>query len=154
SALTHYRKGEIDPAAGDCEVVLRRPEANHFWAQYVGALCNLRQQQWSVAIVRLNACLEKQANAPWLLMHRALAQAGAGKLVAAEADFAQALAGSTAAAFRAEVMTNRSVMWMQQQRWTDAEADLRQAIQLQPQAYQGYVNLAKVYQEQDKRDAA
>ena len=153
AALQHFRKGEFDLATADCERVLQR-EPNDFWTQYVSALCNLQQKQWSVALVRLEACLEKRPNSPWLLMHRALAHAGAKNFSAAEADFERVLRDAPSPSFRAIVLTNRSTVWIQQQRWTDAEHDLLQAIELRPKAYQGYVNLAMVYQQQGKRAEA
>jgi tetratricopeptide (TPR) repeat protein len=153
SALEHYRKGRIDDAEADCERIFQK-EPNHFWAQFVASLCNLRRQQWSVAVVRLNACLEKQPDTPWLLMHRALAHAGAGRFDAADADFRNALAGSTDDAFRALVLTNRSVVAMQRERWADAERDLREVIVLAPKGFEGHVNLALAYQKQAKHDAA
>jgi tetratricopeptide (TPR) repeat protein/tRNA A-37 threonylcarbamoyl transferase component Bud32 len=153
SALEHYGKGRIDEAEADCERIFQK-EPNHFWAQFVASLCNLRRQQWSVAVVRLNACLEKQPDTPWLLMHRALAHAGAERFDAAEADFRKALDGASDDAFRAMVLTNRSVVSMQRKHWADAERDLREVIVLAPKGYEGHVNLALAYKKQGKHDAA
>ncbi len=149
AALDHYRKGQIVEAAVACDRVFQR-EANHFWAQYVAALCHLRQQQWGLALVRLNGCLEKRSDSSWLLMHRALAHAGAGNLPAAEADFHRVLDNLAEPALRALVLTNRSFVWVQQKRWADAERDLVQAIELEPKAPQGHLNLAFVYENQGK----
>ncbi len=153
SALEHYRKGQIDQAEAACQRIAQQ-EPNHFWTQYVGALCNLRRQQWSVAIARLNACVDRRRDSAWLLMYRALAHAGAGDLPSAEADFKQALDRAGDPALRAVVLINRSSVWFKRKRWPDAEADLLQAIALQPRAYQGHANLATVYQSQRKYDKA
>ena len=181
SALNHYRKGEIQDAAADCEQVFNK-ESDHFWTKYVAALCDLRQKNWGVAIVRLSTCLEMWPESPWLLMHRALAHAGAAhakeletaqavargataladslhksaanSLRASSDDFDAAMRTETNDAFRAELLTNRSFIWIQRKRWPEAEADLTQAIALRPTAYQGHVNLALVYQKQAKRAEA
>src|SRR5262249_28141570 len=87
-------------------------------------------------------------------MHRALALVELGKYTDAEQDFQHALEGAADPAFRAVVLTNRSVGRLRQKQWTEAEQDLQQAIELQPGAYQGHVNLARAYQAQHKLDAA
>ena len=181
SALHHYRKGEIKDAAADCEKVFKK-EPEHFWTKYVASLCDLRQENWGVAIVRLSTCLEMQPESPWLLMHRALAHAGAAhakeleaaqevsrgaqvaadnlrnsaaeSLRAAMTDFDAAMRVEANDALRADVLTNRSFVWIQLKRWRDAEDDLKETLKLRPQSYQGHVNLALVYQKQAKRAEA
>jgi tetratricopeptide (TPR) repeat protein len=149
-ALSQYRTGQLDQAAANCAWVLQR-EPGHFWAQYVAALCNLRKKEWIAAEVRLNACLEKRRDEPWLLMHRALARAGAGNLALADADFALALNGREDPHFRADVLTNRAYVWAEMKRWSDAERDLLQAIELQPTDSRRYTTLAFAYQNQHKQ---
>jgi serine/threonine protein kinase/tetratricopeptide (TPR) repeat protein len=153
SALGQYRNSQLDQAAANCAWVLQR-EPGHFWAQYVAALCNLRKKEWIAAEARLNACLEKRRDEPLLLMHRALARAGAGNLALAEADFALVLQGREDPNYRAEVLTNRAYMWTELKRWPDAERDLLQAIELQPADPRRYATLAVAYQNQHKREDA
>ena len=181
SALNHYRKDEIKDAAADCEQVFTK-DPEHFWTKYVASLCDLRKKDWGVAIVRLSTCLVMRPESPELLMHRALAHAGAAdakgleaaqavargaraaadslrqsaadSLRAATTDFDAALRVQTDDALRADVLINRSFVWKQLKRWRDAEDDLNNAIQLQPRAYQGHVSLAQVYQMQAKHAEA
>src|SRR5262249_15924582 len=56
--------------------------------------------------------------------------------------FARALEPSSDPALRAAALTIRSPMRRQQGQPDDAERDLREAIALQPEVYQGYRNLA------------
>ncbi len=149
TALDHYRKGEVDQAAADCERVFQQ-EPNHFWAQYVASLCNLQKKDWPLALVRLNACLEQRPDDPWLLMHRALAYAGAAKLDQASADFDKALGRSDDPAFRADLLTNRAFLWMRLGRWSDAEQDLLKAIDPRAKDPRLLAALAGVYQNLDR----
>jgi tetratricopeptide (TPR) repeat protein len=72
----------------------------------------------------------------------------------AEADFAQALAGSSDPALRALTLINCSVLREQQKRLNDAERDLREAIDLQPKVYQSYQILADLLKHRNDRAGA
>ena len=140
-ALTSYRANDITEASVACARVLRL-RSDHFWAQYVQALCYLRQQRWGEAEVALNVCLGQRPKFAWLLPLLGIAHTELKQYAAAEADFAQTLADSSDPVLRALALTNRCVLRQRQGRSDDAERDLRQAIDLQPKAYQGYRNLA------------
>jgi tetratricopeptide (TPR) repeat protein len=168
--LKSYREGRLKEAATSCEEVLRL-EPDHLWGQYLKALCNLRAKRWGEAKVGLTAVLARSQRSPWPLMLRGIAhggllaerlKAGAGakepaglqEFIDAEADFARALQEAADPALRAAVLTNRSAVRLQVQRWQDARTDLLKAIDLQPKAYQGYVNLAQAHQSRGELDAA
>jgi tetratricopeptide (TPR) repeat protein/tRNA A-37 threonylcarbamoyl transferase component Bud32 len=85
SALDHYRKGELNEAAGKCGDILHPevkdpkrplPEPN-FWAEYILSLCHMRRHLWNEAIVHLSACLHMRPTSGTLHMHRALAHVSA-----------------------------------------------------------------------------
>jgi tetratricopeptide (TPR) repeat protein len=149
-ALTSYRADRVTEAKVACvRALLLRP--NHFWGQYLQALCNLRQKRWGEAEVGLNVCLGQRPKFIWLFPLLGAAHTGLGRSDDAEADFAQALAGSSDPALRALTLINRSVLRVQQKRPNDAERDLRQAIDLQPKVYQSYQILADLLKHRNDR---
>jgi tetratricopeptide (TPR) repeat protein len=139
-ALASYRANRIPEASVSCAQVLHL-RSDHFWAQYLQALCFLRQQRWGEAEVGLNVCRGRRPDFAWLWPLLGVAHTGLRKYAAAETDFAQALEAPDPA-LRALALTNRSVLRQRQGRPGDAERDLRQAIDLQPKVYQGYISLA------------
>jgi tetratricopeptide (TPR) repeat protein len=151
-AMEAYHQGDVGQALALCEGIPGQ-DALAFWAQYIKALCQLRQKQWLASRFGFDRCLDRRPDSPWLLMHRAVARIELHEYAGAEADFTAALAAADPAS-RALVLTNRSVLRIRQKRWDDAERDLREAIHLDPGAYQGMVNLARAYQAQHKLDAA
>jgi len=161
-ALEYYWAEKWDDASAECARALQcRPE--HFWGQYLRALCCLRGHRWADAEFGLSVCLG-QRDDPWLLNLRGLAYGEHKKYDEAEADFARALGASKDPALRAFVLITRSGMRLQQKdrrddaerhrRRDDAERDLREAIALQPESYQGYVNLAYALEDRGDRDGA
>jgi tetratricopeptide (TPR) repeat protein len=140
-ALTSYRANRITESSVACARVLRL-RSDHFWAQYIQALCYLRQQRWGEAEVALNVCLGQRPKFAWLFPLLGIAHTELKQYAVAESDFSEALAGSSDPILRALVLTNRCVLRQRQRRLDDAERDLRQAIDLQPKVYQGYLNLA------------
>src|SRR5262249_21688012 len=64
---------------------------------------------------------------------------------AAEDKFRLALEKAYTKPLRATVLTSRSTVRIRAGRWEDARRDLLEAIELQPKAYHGYVNLAQAY---------
>jgi tetratricopeptide (TPR) repeat protein len=151
-ALASYRVNRITEASVACAKVLQlRPD--HFWAQYLQALCFLRQQRWGEAEVGLNICRGRRPEFAWLWPLLGVAHTGLRQHAAAEADFARALEASDPA-LRALALTNRSVLRQRQGRPGDAERDLRQAIDLQPKVDQSYINLADLLKRRGDRDGA
>jgi serine/threonine protein kinase/tetratricopeptide (TPR) repeat protein len=154
TALEHYAQEQLEPAATACAAALRL-QANHFWAQYLRALCRLRARRWAEAEAGLGACLSQ---APpglfWPRLFHASALLELGRYDEADKDFAAALAQAHDPLGRYAVLTNRAVLRLRQQRWQQAEADLFEAIAVQPDAYQAYVNLAEVNRRRRRLGAA
>jgi serine/threonine protein kinase/tetratricopeptide (TPR) repeat protein len=144
SALASWQRGQLSQCAHACEEVLRL-QPDHFWAQYLHALCRLKARHWEEGKVGLTACLAQRHDLLWPRLFRATAEGELGEAEAAEKDFAQVLTQASDPLARYVVLTNRGAFWVRQKRWNEALADLGQAIQLRPDAYQAYVNLAQVY---------
>ena len=73
-----YRREQFDLAVKEFEQVLER-QPGHFWAQYLGALCLLRQQRPAEARALFSACLAERSDFVWLYLLARLRSAGAAK---------------------------------------------------------------------------
>jgi tetratricopeptide (TPR) repeat protein len=155
SALDEYRQGRFAQAVRACDVLLQR-DVDHFGAQYLRALCRMRETKWAEARIGLTACLSRRPDFYWARLLRAVATSkGKEGFDLAEADFNEALAQAAADPLaRWTVLNNRAVMWAQRKQWDKAIADLKEGIPLQPDAYQGYLNLALAYQGRKDWEAA
>jgi tetratricopeptide (TPR) repeat protein len=153
SALESWRQGQFDQSAHACEKALRL-QPDHFWAQYLHALCRLKARRWAEGKAGLTACLSRRHDLLWPRLHRAYAEGELGETEAAEQDFALALDQAPDPLARYIVLTDRSAHWIRRGRWDEALADLGQAIKLRPDAYQPCVNLAQVHRGRKDYDAA
>jgi tetratricopeptide (TPR) repeat protein len=140
-ALEHYHAGRVPESSAACTRVLQLP-GDHFWAQYIQALCYLLEKRWGEAEVVLNVCQHQRPDFEWLFPLLGIAHVGLQKYSQARSDFDRALQPSSAPALRAAALSSRSNMRRIQGRLQDAEDDLREAIRLQPNAYQGHALLA------------
>jgi tetratricopeptide (TPR) repeat protein len=152
-ALTSYRANRVTEASVACAKTLRL-RSDHFWAQYLLAMCYLRQHRWGEAEVALNVCLGQRPKFAWLLPSLGLAHTELQQYDAAEADFAGALSSSSDPVLRALALTNRSHLLQRRARPDAAERHLREAIDLQPRVYQGYRNLADLLKRRGDRAGA
>ena len=148
-----YRREKFDEAIKEIDQVLER-KPGHFWAQYLNALCLLRQGRPAEARVLLSACLAQRSDFVWLYLLRGYAQSELQAWSAADADFAKALALPLDENARYVLLVDRGVMRVRQERFNDAITDLKGAIALKPRAYQAYVNLALAYRGLSRRDQA
>jgi serine/threonine protein kinase/Tfp pilus assembly protein PilF len=158
AALDAYGQGRLEQASRACDLALHR-EPDHFWAQYLRALCDLRAGKWEGAKVRLSACLSRRPGFFWALLFQATAEGELGasdprEYRAAEEDFADALRQAVDPLARSVVLTNRGALWVRRQRWDEAVQDLQEAIRLRPDAYQAYANLARAHEGREDWAAA
>jgi hypothetical protein len=79
-----------------------RLRSDHFWAQYLQAVCYLRQKRWGEAEVGLNVCLGQRPKFAWLLPLLGAAHTGLMQHDAAEDDLivANSLDNSIQVAFQ------------------------------------------------------
>jgi tetratricopeptide (TPR) repeat protein len=150
TALDSYRQENFARAAEACDGVLRRKH-DHFWAQYLAALCSLKTGDWKDARTGMIACLGREPRLYWAWLQLATAEGQLGQFDAAENDFAEALRQTDDPVAHFVALTNRGAMWVQRRRWPEAEADLSRAIDLQRKAPEGYLNLAQMYRQREKQ---
>jgi serine/threonine protein kinase/predicted Zn-dependent protease len=148
-----YRREQFDEAIKAFDHVLER-KPGHFWAQYLGALCLLRQQRPSEARALLSACLAERSDFVWLYLLRGFAQQELQAYGAADSDFQKASELPLDENARYVLLVNRGVLRLRTDRITEAISDIKAAINLKPKAYQAFVNLAQAYRRQNKPDLA
>jgi serine/threonine protein kinase/predicted Zn-dependent protease len=148
-----YRRERFDEANKEFDRVLER-KPGHFWAQYLNALCLLRQQRPAEARALLGACLAQRADFVWLYLLRGFAQEELQAWAAADADFQKAAQMPLDDNARYVMLVHRGVLRVRTDRTDAAIADLKAAIKLKPKAYQAYVNLAQAYRRLDRREPA
>jgi tetratricopeptide (TPR) repeat protein len=165
-----YRRKDLDQAIAHFQSALRR-QPDHFWAQYLLAVCYLNTRRPARAEVSLTACqrlrhARHQDDFEWIYILRGYAygELGAGALkagrpavaalhfAAAKEDFAKAETAFTLRpGARYNLLVNRGVTRVQQKsQYAAGVRDLRRATQLNPKQYHAYLNLAEAYQ--DRRD--
>ena len=102
----------------------------------------------------LSACLAQRSDFVWLYLLRGFAQEELQAWGAADSDFQKAAQMPLDDNARYVLFVNRGVLRVRQERFEDAIADLKAAIERKPKAYQAYVNLAQAYRRLSKLDLA
>jgi eukaryotic-like serine/threonine-protein kinase len=148
-----YRREKFGEAIKEFDQVLER-KPGHFWAQYLNAICLLRQGRPAEARALLSACLADRSDFVWLYLLRGFAQEELQAWAAADADFQKASQLPLDENAHYVLSVNRGVLRVRQERFEDAIADLKAAIMRKPKAYQAYVNLAQAYRRLGKMDLA
>jgi tetratricopeptide (TPR) repeat protein/tRNA A-37 threonylcarbamoyl transferase component Bud32 len=162
TAFDHYLVGveryhEGPEAALPSFLEALRLKPGDFWARYFLALCHVRLRKLELARDNLTPCLARQRKVVWVYLLRGFTQGQLGDSVAAEEDFAQALAileqePNPEAAYA--LYNNRAVLRIGTKKYTEAIADLKKAIELCPEQYQAHATLAQAYLQQGNPDAA
>ena len=74
-----YRREKFGEAIKEFDQVLER-KPGHFWAQYLNAICLLRQERPAEARALLSACLAQRSDFVWLYLLAGLRSAGTAGL--------------------------------------------------------------------------
>ncbi len=148
-----YRREKFGDAIKEFDQVLER-KPGHFWAQYLNAICLLRQGRPAEARALLSACLADRPDFVWLYLLRGFAQEELQAWAAADADFQKASQLPLDDNAHYVLFVNRGVLRVRQERFEDAITDLESAIKRKPRAYQAYANLAQAYRRLGKMDLA
>ena len=148
-----YRREKFGEAIKEFDQVLER-KPGHFWAQYLNAICLLRQGRPAEARTLLSACLADALRFCLALSAAGLRSRGAASVGAADSDFQKASQLPLDDNAHYVLSVNRGVLRVRQERFEDAVTDLKSAIERKPKAYQAYVNLAQAYRRLGKMDLA
>ncbi len=148
-----YRREQFAQAITEFDLVLER-KPGHFWAQYLNALCLLRQQRPAEAKVLLSSCLAQRSDFVWLYLFRGFAHQELRAWDAARADFDKAAQMPLDDNARYVLFVSRGVLGIRTDKLDLAVKDLDAAIKLRPTGYQAFANLAQVYRRQQKPELA
>lgn len=149
----HYRRGDLDRAILALDKALGQ-QSNHFPAQYLLAVCYLKEHRLTEAKVSLNACVTLRSDLIWVYLLRGHVHSELNDFESATKDFETALNRSTTEAERYGVFLHRGTMYLKQEKFAEAAADFGQAIKLQPEWYPAYVNQARAAQKQGNLEDA
>jgi tetratricopeptide (TPR) repeat protein len=151
------RQGRLTEAEGHFQMALYQ-QPGHFWARYFQAVCFLRQKRFLEAKVALTDCLRPDFIWPRILLGFTHGQLG--KFDLAEKDFDEAgvslkqqpdLDKEARKETHYAILVNRGAVRARTRgKLAEAEGDLREAIRLDPNGYQAYLNLAGLYQGQKR----
>jgi tetratricopeptide (TPR) repeat protein/tRNA A-37 threonylcarbamoyl transferase component Bud32 len=144
------QEGVVPEAIVALDNALHR-QPGHFWVQYLLAVAHLRSGQPDVAVAYLNACLNAKPESPLVYLVRGFVNGERAHFQAAEDDFRnvqRALDHDPDRWIRYGLYVNRGAMRVRRHDFEGAVADLKYAIQLEPNQVHGYVNLSQAYEEQ------
>ena len=130
-----YRREKFGEAIKEFDQVLER-KPGHFWAQYLE--CDLPVAAGEArrgAELLLSACLAQRSDFVWLYLLRGFAQEELQAWGAADSDFQKASQMPLDENARYVLSVNRGVLRIRQERFEDAIAELKSAIERKPKAY-------------------
>jgi serine/threonine-protein kinase len=139
-----YRRGNLERAqVAFAQTLAAQP--NHFPVLFYLALCHLRRQQWAEALATLNACRPLHPDYGWVYLSRGFAYRELGLLQLAEEDFQAAGRRIQDPTARYVLHVHRGALRLRQNRVPEAMGEFTKALELQPDRYQAYVNLAMAH---------
>jgi serine/threonine protein kinase/tetratricopeptide (TPR) repeat protein len=126
----------------------------HFWGHYLLAICELKQHDPRAAQAALTVCQAARPDFVWTYLLKGFAESEMGEFDLAETDFKHAADRGLDAASRYVMLVNRGVMRLRRG-WAElAAGDFSAAIELEPDRFQAYVNLAQAHQNLGRFDQA
>jgi serine/threonine protein kinase/Tfp pilus assembly protein PilF len=129
-------------------------EPDHFWSQYLLAICHLKEHRPSEAQTALTACQNRRPGFVWTYLLKGFAEGEMREFDLAEEDFAQATAIGLGEAERYVMLVNRGVMRVRRGQYESATEDFLAAIALKPDQFQAYLDLAQAFQDRNRLDDA
>ena len=133
-------------------VLAREPD--HFWGQYLLAICHLKEHRPSEAQAALTACQNRRPGFVWTYLLKGFAEGEMREFDLAEDDFKRATELGLGDAERYVMLVNRGVMRVRQGRNQAATEDFLTAIALKPNQFQAYIDLAQAFQKLGRLDDA
>jgi tetratricopeptide (TPR) repeat protein len=148
-----YRSRDYKQAVPAFRRVLTR-EPDHFWAQYLLAICHLKEQRPAEAQAALLACQNRRPGFVWTYLLKGFAEGEMREFELAEGDFARAAEIGLGPAERYVMLVNRGVMRVRRGQHESAKEDFLAAIALKPEQFQAYIDLAQALQNLNRLDEA
>jgi serine/threonine protein kinase/tetratricopeptide (TPR) repeat protein len=129
-------------------------EPDHYWGQYLLAICHLKEHRPAEAQAALTACQNRRPGFVWTYLLKGFAEGEMREFDLAEDDFARATQLGLGEAERYVMLVNRGVMRTRRGRNEAAAEDFLAAIALKPDHFQAYINLAQSFQNLKRLDDA
>jgi len=129
-------------------LLARQPD--HFWGQYLLAICLLKEHRPAEAHAALLACQARRPGFVSTYLLKGFAEGETGEFDLAEDDLRRAADLGLDAAARYVMLVNRGVMRVRRERNAAAAEDFCAAIELRPNQFQAYVDLAQSYEHQNR----
>ena len=126
----------------------------HFWAQYLLAICNLKLQHLAEARTGLTACQARRPDFVWIYLLKGFAEGELHEFDLAAHDFEKALTLPLTDEARYVLLVNRGVVNLRQKRHDAAISDFNAAVALRPGNYQAYLNLGQAFLNQGREGDA
>jgi tetratricopeptide (TPR) repeat protein len=141
---SYYRSGQLNAAIEHFKRVLSR-EPDRFWSQYLLAICYVKAQRPAEAQAALIACQGRRPDFVWIYLLRGFAEGELREFDLAAADFQRAESLGLSPEARYVLLVNRGVVAIRRNDDAAAIADFEAAIDLKPDHFQAYANLAQLY---------
>jgi serine/threonine protein kinase/predicted Zn-dependent protease len=128
-------------------------DSHHFWAKYYLAMCCLHLGKPGLAKAHLSSCITQQSSdfaCAWSHILRGSAESQLEQFESAERDFDQACNLQPDEDVKYATLVNRGAMDFKRNRLATAVDHLCAAIALREDDFQARVNLAQVYQRQER----
>jgi serine/threonine protein kinase/Tfp pilus assembly protein PilF len=153
SGEERFRQGDWDNAIGCFNEALRL-EPSNFWARFFLAVAQMKKQRWESARTGLTACLAGQPDFTWAYLYRSFTHERLNCPSEAESDFAEVLRRNPSEDARYALFLTRGVLRFEQYALQPAAADFLAAIEIKPELYNAYLDLAHVYTAKNQLELA
>ncbi len=153
--LGAFNQNDYATAQDFFEKALRK-DPEMFWANFLTAVCQVRQEQWAAARASLTSCIATRPNLGPAYLVRGIVDGKLirGKKSASEADYAEALEDFRKAEKygipKFDVLVNEGNFFFEMNNLKDAQKNFEEAVKLKPTDPRGNNNLALCYRKVGK----
>jgi serine/threonine protein kinase/Tfp pilus assembly protein PilF len=160
SAVDHFLTGQQAYRQNDLKRAIEAfrhaltIQPDRFWAQYLLAVCLLKEHRPAEAQAALIACQSRRPGFVWSYLLKGFAEGEMREFALAEEDFRRANELKLNDQERYVMLVNRGVMRIRSGRNRDAADDLAAAVALKPDQFEAYINLSMAFQKLGRWDDA
>jgi len=153
--LAAFNQNEYAFAQEFFEKALRK-DPEMFWANFLTAVCQVRQEQWAAARASLTSCIATRPNLGPAYLVRGIVDGKLmrGKKSASPSDFAEAVEDFKKAKKygvpKFDVLINEGNLFFEMGKFKDAQKNFEEAVLLKPTDPRGINNLALCYRKAGK----
>lgn len=150
-----FNQTKYDLAQSYFEKALRK-DPDLFWANFLTAVCQVRQEQWAAARASLTSCIAGRPKLGPAYLVRGIVDGKLmrGKNANTDSDYAEALDDfKKAQEFgipRFDVLVNQGNLYFEMGNYKDAQKNFEEAVKLSPNDPRGINNLALCYRKEGK----